>query len=332
MKIYPIDGRLDFVARLQTAYRDLENVIVFNEKPVTADTKLQIKKFSDGEITADFKEPVRGESVFLVGSTNTSDNIISMIMAADAARRASAKEIIAVIPYFGYSRQDKKDDLRGPIGARVIADTLTAAGIDRIITVDLHASQIQGFFKIPVDHINGHHIFLSKVEHMLSQGELQEMTICSPDAGGVKRAEKYWKYLTDRGYDVDFAMINKKRVKANEIDTMDLVGNVKSRDVIIIDDMVDTAGTLCKAANLLVENGAKSVRAICTHGILSGPAFERIENSEALTKLLTTDSVPHSTKDLFDKIEIVDMSMILAKIMIAITRGISAHQLINAEE
>lgn len=239
--------------------------------------------FSDGEFQPSFEETVRGLDVFIVQSTMPpSDNLFELLLMVDAARRASARKIIAVIPYFGFARQDRKDKPRVAIGAKLVANMLMAAGIDRIITMDLHADQIQGFFEVPVDHLFGSTIFTPEIEK-LNTGKL---IMAAPDAGGAKRANSYAKRL-----DVGLAICHKQRKKANEIAEMTVIGDVSGKDVILVDDMCDTAGTLTKAADLFMEKGALSVRAFCTHAVLSGPAYERLTNS-SITELIVTDTIP----------------------------------------
>ena len=239
--------------------------------------------YSDGEFQPSFEESVRGSRVFLIGSTHpSSENLMELLLMIDAAKRASARHITAVMPYFGWARQDRKDKPRVPIGAKLIAKLLEAAGATRIITMDLHADQIQGFFEKPVDHLFASTIF---VPHLKSLN-LKNLTIASPDMGGSKRAYAYSKFLKS-----DVVICYKQREKANVISHMELIGNVKGKNVVLVDDMVDTAGTLTKAAEVMRERGAISVRAICTHALLSGNAYERIENS-LLEELIVTDSIP----------------------------------------
>jgi len=245
--------------------------------------KVTLDRFSDGEMQPYFDKTLRGFDVFIVQSTfGSSDNIMELLLMIDAAKRASAKKVVAVMPYFGYARQDRKDKPRTSIGAKMMANLLSAAGADRIITMDLHADQIQGFFDVPVDHLTSSTLFIPHLRSL----NLPNLTIASPDAGGMKRANGYAKQLN-----ADLVMIYKQRLKANVVDKMTLIGEVKDRDIVLVDDIVDTAGTLCKAAEVLVENGARSVRALCTHPILSGEAYERIENSK-LTELIVTDTIP----------------------------------------
>jgi len=245
--------------------------------------QLNIEHFSDGEFAVSFEESIRGQYVYLVQSTfPSSDNLMELLLMVDAAKRASAYKIIAVVPYFGWARQDRKDKPRVSIGAKLIADMLSVAGIDRLITMDLHADQIQGFFNVPVDHLYASTIFAPYIKSL----QLDDLVIASPDVGGSKRAGSYSKYL-----DVPIVVCYKTREKANVIGEMRMIGNVKNKNVIIIDDMVDTAGTLCKAADLMLKHGAKSVRAIVSHGVMSGDACKRIDNS-ALTEIAFTDSIP----------------------------------------
>tara|TARA_B100001173_G_scaffold297426_1_gene294047 strand:+ start:2095 stop:3036 length:942 start_codon:yes stop_codon:yes gene_type:complete len=252
----------------------------------TTTGNVQIFRFSDGEFQPSFEESVRGQDVFIVQSTMPpTENLFEVLQMVDAAKRASAANIIAVLPYYGFARQDRKDRPRVSIGAKLVANLLSAAGVTRLITMDLHADQIQGFFEVPVDHLFASTIFLPYIEQ-LKIDESLDLVIAAPDTGGTKRANAYAKYL-----DADLAICYKQREKANEIASMTVIGNVEGKDVIIIDDMIDTAGTLTKAAQMMVENGAKSVRACCTHPVLSGPAHDRIANS-VLTELVTTDTIP----------------------------------------
>ena len=245
--------------------------------------KLKIDKFSDGEILPLFLESVRDEDVFFVQTTNSSDNIMETLLVIDAAKRGGCKSFTLVAPFQSYSRQDKTDHLRSSIGSKMLADILTAAGMSRIITIDLHASAIQGFYNVPVIHLNGNKIFIDYIR----ENAIEDLTIVAPDQGAVKRASDFCKAFPDS----TFAMINKKRIKPNEIHSMELVGDVTGRNVVIVDDMADTLGTMCKAAELLIEKGAKSVRCIATHGILSGKAIENLYNSK-ITELLVSDSIP----------------------------------------
>ncbi|MBP8849969.1 MAG: ribose-phosphate pyrophosphokinase [Breznakibacter sp.] len=263
--------------------------------------KLNVSRFSDGEFTVAYEETVRGSHLFLIQSTfPPADNLLELLMMIDAAKRASAYKIVAVIPYFGYARQDRKDKPRVAIAAKLMADMLTAAGVSRVITMDLHADQIQGFFDIPVDHLYASSIFLPHIESM----KLDELIIASPDVGGSKRANTYAKYLN-----APMVICHKHRAKANEVSEMRVIGDVKGKNVIIVDDMVDTAGTLTAAADLMMEQGALSVRAFTTHAVLSGPAYERLEKSK-ITELYVTDSIPLQKES--SKIKVLSIANALA--------------------
>lgn len=245
---------------------------------------LLMTKFSDGEFAVSYEESIRGRDVFLVQSTfPNSDNLMELLLMIDAAKRASARNIIAVIPYFGWARQDRKDKPRVSIGAKLVADLLSVAGIDRVITMDLHADQIQGFFNVPVDHLYASGVIMPYLQSL----KLEDMVIASPDAGGSKRANTYAKYL-----DCPLVICNKTRARANVVASMQIIGDVKDKNVVIIDDMVDTAGTITKAADLMKEAGARSVRACASHCVMSGPATERVEAS-ALEEIVFTDSIPY---------------------------------------
>ncbi|MBU2997819.1 ribose-phosphate pyrophosphokinase [Cellulophaga baltica] len=245
--------------------------------------KVIFSRYSDGEFQPSFEESVRGRRVFIIGSTNpSSENLMEMLLMLDAAKRASARHITAVMPYFGWARQDRKDKPRVPIAAKLVAKMLEEAGATRIITMDLHADQIQGFFEKPVDHLFASTLFLPYLKSL----NLDNLTIASPDMGGSKRAYAYSKALSS-----DVVICYKQREKANIISHMELIGDVQGKNVVLVDDMVDTAGTLTKAADLMIERGAISVRAITTHGLLSGDAYEKIENSK-LDELIITDSIP----------------------------------------
>jgi|TARA_B110000967_G_scaffold199654_1_gene234314 ribose-phosphate pyrophosphokinase len=246
-----------------------------------------IVEFSDGEFEPSFEETVRGADVFLIQSTTPpSDNLMELLLMIDAAKRASASNIIAVMPYFGYARQDKKGKPRVPIGAKLVANLLSAAGVDRIMTIDLHADQIQGFFEVPVDHLYASELFVEDINKL----NLKNLIIASPDMGGSKRANAYAKIM-----DCGVVICYKERKKANVIGDMKVLGDVKGKDVVIIDDMVDTAGTLTKAADLMITNGASSVRAYCTHGILSKDAYQKLDNSK-IEELVITNTIPKKHK------------------------------------
>ena len=260
--------------------------------------------YSDGEFQPSFEESIRGARVFIVGSTHpNSDNLMEMLLMLDAAKRSSARHISAVIPYFGWARQDRKDKPRVPIAAKLIAKILETAGATRIITMDLHADQIQGFFEKPVDHLFASTIFLPYLQSL----NLDNLTIASPDMGGSKRAYAYSKFLKS-----DVVICYKQREKANVISHMELIGNVEGKNVVLVDDMVDTAGTLTKAADLMMERGALSVRAVCTHPILSGFAYDKIENSK-LEELIVTDSIPSKKES--SKIKILSCADLFAEVM-----------------
>lgn len=242
-----------------------------------------VEHFADGEFAVSYEESIRGQYIYLIQSTfPNSDNLMELLLMIDAAKRASAYKIIAVIPYFGWARQDRKDKARVSIGAKLIADLLSVAGIDRLITMDLHADQIQGFFNVPVDHLYASRIFIPYIQSL----KLENLVIASPDVGGSKRAGTFSRHL-----DVPMVLCHKTREKANVVGEMRIIGDVEGKDVVIVDDMVDTAGTLCKAADLMMEKGANSVRAIVTHGVMSGKATELVMSS-SLVEIAFTDSIP----------------------------------------
>ncbi len=275
-----------------------------------------LMRFSDGEFTASFEETVRGVDVFLIQPTlPPADNLFELLLMVDAAKRASAKNIIAVLPYFGFARQDRKDKPRVAIGSKLVANMLTAAGVTRIMTMDLHADQIQGFFEVPVDHLYASSIFLPYVQNNFDLGNL---IMAAPDTGGTKRANAYAKYL-----DLELAICYKQRRVANEIQDMLVIGDVSGKDVLLVDDIIDTAGTLTKAADLMKEQGAKSVRAMCTHAVLSGPAYERIENSE-LTELIVTDTLP--LKQESSKIKVLSVAELFSNVI----RSVASHESISS--
>jgi len=276
---------------------------------------MQVEHFADGEFSVYYKDSIRGKDVFLVQSTYpSSDNIMELLLMVDAAKRASAHYIAAVIPYFGWARQDRKDKPRVSIGAKLMADLLSTAGVTRVITMDLHADQIQGFFNVPVDHLYASMVF---IDYLRQTSDLERTVIATPDVGGAKRANSYAKFLG-----VPMVICHKSRAKANEVAEMTIIGDVTGKDVILVDDIVDTAGTICKAADLMIQNGARSVRAVASHAVLSDPATERI-NASALKEMIFTDSIPlrkHS-----DKIHIVSVANIFAE---AINRVIN-HESIS---
>lgn len=263
--------------------------------------ELKIQRFSDGEYQPVILESVRGEYVFFIQTTNApADNIMELLLLIDAARRASAGYITAVIPYFGLARQDRKDKPRVAIGAKLMANLLTAAGANRIVTMDLHADQIQGFFDIPVDHLTSTAIFFPYLEHIRTDN----IVFGSPDVGGVKRARAYAKYFQS-----ELVICDKHRARANEVESMTVIGDVQGKDVMLVDDIVDTAGTLCKASDLLMEKGANSVRAMITHPVLSGNAYENI-NKSSLKELIVCDTIP--LKEDSDKIKPLSVASLFA--------------------
>ena len=266
--------------------------------------KFEKQGFSDGEFQISINETVRGCDVFIIQSTiPPSDNLMEMLLMIDAAKRASAHKIIAVIPYFGWARQDRKDKPRVAIGAKLVANMLVSAGVNRVMTMDLHADQIQGFFEVPVDHLFASTLFAP----YLKSKKTDKLIIAAPDAGGSKRANAYAKYL-----DVDLALCYKQRKKANKIESMTIIGDVEGKDVVIIDDMIDTAGTLTMSAQLFMDHGAKSVSACCTHALLSGPAHERIENS-VLKELVVTNTIPLKRKN--KKIKVLSVANLFSDVM-----------------
>lgn len=272
-------------------------------------------KFSDGEFTTVINESVRGKFVFIIQSTNPpTENFMEMLMMVDATRRASAEYITCVIPYFGFARQDRKDKPRVAIGAKLMANLIVASGANRVMTMDLHAGQIQGFFDIPVDHLNATAIFMPYLESL----EIEDILFASPDVGSTKRTRLYAQH-----FNTDFVICDKHRKKANEIAEMNLIGDVTGKNVILVDDLIDTAGTMCLAAEKIMENGAKSVRAICTHAVLSGPAYERIEES-AISELIVTDTIPLRKKS--SKIKVLTVSELFARAI----RNTHEHKSINS--
>ncbi len=281
---------------------------------------MAVSRFSDGEYQPHFNETVRGCDVFLIQSTHQpTDNLMELLMMTDAARRASAHYVNAVIPYFGLARQDRKDKPRVAIGAKLVANLLVAAGIDRIMTMDLHAAQIQGFFDIPVDHLDASIVF---VPYIKSLG-LENLTIASPDMGGSYRARSFAKF-----FNAEVVICDKRRKRANEIESMTLIGDVTDQDIVLIDDICDTAGTLAKAAGLIMERGARSVRAVCTHPVLSGNAYETIENS-ALTELIVTDTIPLKRQS--DKIRVLTTAELFAKAISNVNEHGSISQLFKVD-
>jgi ribose-phosphate pyrophosphokinase len=278
-----------------------------------------LNRFSDGEFQPSFEETVRGDEVYIVQSTfPPTDNLFELLLMIDAAKRASAKRIVAVMPYFGFGRQDRKDKPRVSIGAKLVANMLTTAGVDRIMTMDLHADQIQGFFEVPVDHLFASSIFVPYIQSL----NLPDLLMVAPDTGGTKRASAYAKHLG-----VDIAICYKQRQVANKIEKMTVIGDVRGRDVMLVDDMVDTAGTLAKAADMMMEQGANSVRAVCTHPVLSGEACTRVEDS-ALTSLIVTDSIPISAEKFAQTTKIQQLST--APLFGNVIQRVRAHESISS--
>lgn len=261
-------------------------------------------EFSDGEFQTSFEETVRGAYVFIIQSTfPPADNLMELLLMIDAAKRASAYKVVAVMPYFGFARQDRKDKPRVSIGAKLVANLLTAAGVDRIMTMDLHADQIQGFFDLPVDHLYASSIFVPYIKSL----NLDNLVIAAPDMGGAKRANSYSKFLH-----TPLVVSHKSRNKANSVGEMTVIGDVEGKNVIILDDMIDTAGTITKAADMMMANGALSVRAVVTHPVLSGPAYERINESK-ITEVIVTDSMP--IKPISDKIKVLSIAGVFADVI-----------------
>lgn len=272
---------------------------------------VNVLRFSDGEFQTSLEETVRGANVFIVQSTfPPTDNLFELLLMVDAAKRASARQIIAVIPYFGFARQDRKDRPRVAIGAKLVANMLAAAGVHRVITMDLHADQIQGFFDVPVDHLYASSIFLSYIEKL----NLPNLAMAAPDMGGSKRANAYAKHLK-----CDIVICYKQRSKANVVDSMTAIGDIEGKDIVLVDDIIDTGGTLCKAADMMVDRGAASVRAVCTHPLLSGKAYENLEKSK-ISELIVTDTIPLREK--CSKIKVASVASLFADVF---------HRVINYE-
>ncbi len=265
---------------------------------------LKMSRFSDGEFQISYEESIRGNDVFIIQSTfPPADNLMELLIMVDAAKRASARRIVAILPYFGFARQDRKDKPRVAIGAKLVANLLTAAGVDRVMTMDLHADQIQGFFEVPVDHLFASSIFLPFIETL----DTSNLIMAAPDTGGTKRANAYAKYLN-----VDMAICYKQRKVANQIENMTVIGEVEGKDVLLVDDIIDTAGTLTKAADMMMDRGAKSVRAMCTHPVLSGPAYDRIEKS-SIKELIVTDTIPLRQQS--EKIRVLTIADLFAEVI-----------------
>ncbi len=281
--------------------------------------QVSLQHFSDGEFQASYEETVRGDTVFIIQSTMPpTDNLFELLLMVDAAKRASAKEVVAVIPYFGFARQDRKDKPRVAIGSKLIANMLTAAGITRLMTMDLHADQIQGFFDLPVDHLFASTIFLPYLRSL----NLTNLLIAAPDTGGTKRANAYAKFL-----DCGLAICYKQRKVVNEVSKMTVIGDVKGKDVVIVDDIIDTAGTLTKAADMMLDEGANTVRAIITHPVLSGPAYDRLTQSN-ITELIVSDTIP--LKQSHPKIRVITVADLFKDVIdnVINKESISSHFII----
>lgn len=278
--------------------------------------KTIVTEFSDGEFQPSFEENIRGRDVFIVQSTFApSDNLFELLMMVESARRASACNIVAVIPYFGFARQDRKDKPRVSIAAKLVANLLAVAGVTRVITIDLHADQIQGFFDVPVDHLYASSIFIPYLKKL----KLPKLTMASPDTGGTRRAATYAKIMN-----TDFVICYKQRSKPNEVARMALVGDVKGRDIVLVDDIIDTAGSMAKAAELMIANGANSVRAICTHPVFSGQAYERIENSP-FVEVVVTDTIP--LKQTSEKVTVLSTAKLFADVIVRVESNKSISSL-----
>ena len=278
--------------------------------------KLNIKKFSDGELFVDFEENIRNEDVFIIQSTNPpAENILELLLMLDAAKRASAKNVVAVIPYFGYGRQDRKDKPRVPISARMLLDIISAVGVDRIVSMDLHSAQIQGFANVPFDHLYSRIALFSHLKNLNLNED--NGVVLSPDVGSAKMSQAYAKTLG-----VGFALIDKRRPKPNEAEIANLIGELSNKHVLIIDDMIDTAGTICNAAQAAKENGALSVSAIATHPVLSGPAIERLENS-AISKVIVCNTIELNEKQKFNKLQVINVADVFGESIKRIVDGTS---------
>jgi ribose-phosphate pyrophosphokinase len=313
-KLFSIDGR-------PIASEICEHLSQLTESDIRVG-KFKIDQFSDGEFSPQFLESIRDKSVFLITTLTSSDAIVKLVLSIDAAKRASASEVIVILPYMAYSRQDRREGHRGAIGAKAIADLIKNSGADKAILFDLHSEQIQGFFDMPVEHIPG---WVAFTEYVQELDPTCDWTVCSPDAGGVKRANRFYQHFVKTHETATFSMLSKLRDKPNSIERMDLIGDVNGRCVILIDDMVDTGGTLLLAAKLLKEAGALKVHAICTHGVLSGPAYERLsgENGKYLDSLVISTSIP---TNFHEKIKTISCAKPIAKTIFAMTKSVSVAQ------
>ncbi len=303
VKIFSGSTSRIFAERLATAYGQPLGDLTF-------------QRFSDGEFQTSYEETVRGSTIFLVQSTPPpSDTLFELLLMVDAAKRASAKEIIAVVPYFGWARQDRKDKPRVAIGAKLVADMLHTAGVNRIMTMDLHADQIQGFFDVPVDHLYASTLFIPYIESL----HLPNLTMAAPDMGGSKRANAYAKHLKS-----EIVICYKQRSKANIVDSITAIGEMEGKNIVLLDDLIDTGGTLCKAAEMMLDRGALSVRALCTHAVLSGKAYENIEKSKIL-ELIVTDTIP--LKQESPKIKVLSVAGMFADVFhrVITNESISSH-------
>ena len=306
MELFTCDASRDFAEKV---VESLNATIREDEKPFTLGD-MKVSHFSDGEFQPHYEQSVRGATTFILQSTfPPADNLMELLLSIDAAKRASADKVIAILPYFGWARQDRKDKPRVAIGAKLAANLLTAAGADRIMTCDLHAEQIQGFFDIPVDHVYGSKVFIPVISGM----HLDNLAIAAPDMGGAKKANIFAKAIS-KTQDCSMIICHKVREKANVVGSITAIGDVKDKNVFIVDDMIDTAGTLCKAADVLKEMGALSVRACATHGVLSGSAVGRIHNS-ALEEVYITDTIPHPELAGDPKVRICSMAPVFADII-----------------
>lgn len=303
VKIFSGRHSVDLAQKIAESYGASLGNVVFNN-------------FSDGEFQPSYEETVRGQKVFIIQSTPPPfDNLLELLLMVDAAKRASAKEIIAVVPYFGMARQDRKDKPRVPIGAKLSANLISSAGATRIMTIDLHADQIQGFFEVPVDHLFGSTVFVKYIESL----QLKDLIIASPDVGGSKRANAYAKH-----FNCEIVICYKKRNVANEVAEMKIIGDVSGRDVVLVDDMIDTGGTLVKAAKIMKDSGANSVRAICTHPVLSGMAYDNIEDS-LMEELIVSDTLPLIKKS--SKIKVLTIANLFADVI----KNINQNQSISSK-